>query len=195
MISAARILGLAAAAAVLLGLDATAAPANAQAACKSERVTAKSEGRIRGEAFATNEAKQRWEKAAEERFGKPYGKWANAKDTNVECESVKSKRLGLPAVICTATGRPCPRDDKTAVVEEREADKSGKRSKARDRDGDRFGIREDWYARRLRRAYDAEMRYQDYLAKRRRRAEKRAYRREMAYWRSLYRRRSNGYWD
>lgn len=199
MISAARILGLAATAALLLGLGATATPASAQAACKDERIRAKSEIRVRGETFAANEAKERWEKAAQERFGRSYGKWSNAKDANVECESAKSPRVGLPAKVCTAYGRPCQRDDKAAIVEEREADKGGKRSEAGNRDReryrDRFGIREDWYARRLRRAYDAEMRHQDYLAKRRRQLEKWAERREAAYWRSLYRRQSHGYWD
>lgn len=198
MISAARILGFAATAAVLLSLGATATPASAQAACKDERIRAKSEIRVRGETFATNEAKQRWEKAAEERFGRSYGKWSNAKDANVECESAKSPRVGLPAKVCTAYGRPCKRDDKAAVVEEREADKGGKRSESGNRDGDRVGIRGErrsWYLTRLQRAYDAEMRHQDYLARQRRLAEKRSYRREMAYWRSLYRRQSHGYWD
>lgn len=187
MNSAARILGLAVTGALLLGVDTTADPAQAQDACKAERVTAKSEIRVRGETFATNEAKQKWEKAAEERFGKSYGRWANAKDTNVECESAKSPRVGLPAKVCTAYGRPCSRDER---AEEREGDKnSSKRNETRDRDRERG-------ERRFRTAYDAEMRYQDYLAKRRRQAEERAERRETAYWRHLYRRWSNaGYWD
>lgn len=198
MILAARSLGFAATAAVLLSLSATATPASAQAACKDERIRAKSEIRVRGETFATNEAKERWEKAAEERFGRSYGKWSNAKDANVECESAKSPRVGLPAKVCTAYGRPCQRDDKAAVVEEREADKGGKRSESGNRDkerySDRLGVREDRHGRRIRTAYDAEMRYQDYLAKRRRQHEKWAERREAAYWRNLYWRWSHG-WD
>lgn len=196
MNSAARILGLVAAGAVLLGVDAATAPANAQDACKSERVTAKSEIRVRGETFATNEAKQKWERLAEERFGKSFGRWANAKDTNVECESAKSPTVGLPAKVCTAYGRPCSRDER---AEEREGD--GKRAKTgrrheRDGDWDRRGDRSDRLGAIYRRAYDAEMRRQDYLAKRRRQAEQWAERREMAYYRRLYRRWSNaGYWD
>jgi hypothetical protein len=195
MISAARVLGLAATLAVLLGLDATAAPANAQS-CKDDRVTAKSEGRIRGETFATNEAKQRWEQRALERYGKAFGKWANAKDSNVECESVKSKRLGLPATVCTATGRPCAGDN-AAVVEEREGDgkrdKSGRRDdrdddRDRGRRGDRDGL-SYWHKR----AYDAAMRHEDYLAKRRRQVQKWAEQREARYWRHLYRRQSYGW--
>src|SRR5690242_14819945 len=107
MILAPRLLVLLATAVVLLGVDATAGPANAQPACRDERIRAKSEIRVRGEAFATNEAKQNWEKIAEERFGKSYGRWANAKDPNIECESAKSPRVGLPAKVCTATARPC----------------------------------------------------------------------------------------
>lgn len=185
MISAARVLGLAAAAAVLLSLNVIAIPASAQDACKGDRIVAKSEIRVRGETFATNEAKEKWEKLAEERFGRSYRRWANAKDTNVECESAKSPRVGLPAKVCTAYGRPCSRDER---AEEREGDrKNTKRDKIGDRDDER-------HIARRRSGYETAMRFQDEMAERRDRAEKRAYRREAAYWRSLYRRGAYG-WD
>lgn len=193
-ILSARILGLAVAAAALLGADAATAPANAQPSCKNDRIAGKSE--IRAFRNAENEAKEKWEKLAEERFGRSYRKWENAKDTKVECEDAKSPRLGLSAKVCTAFGRPCSGGDNTEVVRERERDKADRRSDARDRDRDRDWFRrDDWYSRYSRRAYDAAMRHQDYLAKRRRLKEKWAYRREMAYWRNLYRRRAHGWWD
>lgn len=194
MISAARILGLAATLAVLLAVDTAAAPASAQAACKNDRVTAKSE--IRAFRNAENEAKKQWEKEAEERFGKAYRNWANAKDSNVECESAKSPTLGLRAKVCTATGRPCAGDN-AAVVEEREGDGKRDRTGRRDdrdddRDRDRRGERQGlnyWHKR----AYDAAMRNEDYLAKRRRQVQKWAEQREARYWRNLYRRQSYGW--
>jgi hypothetical protein len=163
-------------------------PASAQDACKNERVTARSEGRIRGEGFATNEAKQRWEKAAEERFGKPYGTWASAKDANVECESVKSKRLGLPAVICTAYGRPCAlaaAAPKAGTVVESDRRRGGERA----RDEPRRIVEGEGRRRHADRAYEREMAYQNRLAAERDRAQTRAYEREMAYQRHMEERR------
>ena len=189
MISA-RVLGLAATAAVLLGVHPMAAgPANAQAACKDDRIRAKSEIRVRGETFATNEAKQNWEKIAEERFGRSYGRWANAKDTNIECESAKSPRVGLPAKVCTVTGRPCAGGSNAAVIEDLEANKLTNRGRdrgTRDRET-RAGERE------LRRSgdprHDLEMFLQDRATDRRDRFESRAYEREMAYQSYLAKRR------
>jgi hypothetical protein len=179
MISA-RVLGLALTAAVLLGVDTMAGPANAQTACKDERVRAKSEIRVRGEAFATNEAKQNWEKVAEERFGKSYGKWANAKDPNIECESAKSPRVGLPAKVCTATGRPCAGGSNTAVIEDLEANKLTDRGRDRRRWPDEREVPRSGDPR-----HDREMVFQNRLAAWRDRAETRAYEREMAYQRRL----------
>jgi hypothetical protein len=189
MIVFARFSGLAAACAAALAAGFLAEPADAQAACKDERIRAKSEIRVRGEAFATNEAKQNWERIAEERFGKSYGRWANAKDPNIECESAKSPRVGLPAKVCTATGRPCAGGGNAAVIEDLEANKLTNRGRdrgTRDRET-RGGERE------LRRSgdprHDLEMFFQDRAADRRDRFETRAYEREMAYQSYLAKRR------
>src|SRR5262249_50228781 len=153
----ARVLGLAAVGAALLGVDTLATPANAQSACKNDRITAKSEIRVRGETFATNEAKQRWEREAEERFGRSFAKWGKAKDTSIECESAKSPTVGLPAKICTVSARPC---ENAQVTEEKEDDsRRGRRDGRRDdivgrrdtRDGDRIRGRDDWGQDRLER--------------------------------------------
>ena len=198
MILAARSLGFAATAAVLLSLGATATPASAQAACKDERIRAKSEIRVRGETFATNEARERWEKAAEERFGRSYGKWSNAKDANVECEFASRPEWAClrrsarhTAVRASATTRLRSwRSGKPT----RAASGASPGNRDKKRYSDQLGVREDRHGRRPRTAYDAEMRYQDYLAKRRRQHEKWAERREEAYWRNLYWRWSHG-WD
>lgn len=178
MISA-RVLVLAAgAAALLLGVNPMKAPANAQSVCKEERIRAKSEIRVRGETFATNEAKRNWEKLAEERFGKSYGRWANAKDTNIECESAKSPRVGLPAKVCTVTGRPCPGTSNKAVIEDLEPNKLTR--------GDRSRRADKWEMPRSGDPqHDWEMVFQHRLATWRDRAETRAYEREMAYQRRL----------
>jgi hypothetical protein len=174
MISAARILGLAVAAAALLGVETMSAPANAQPACKDERIRAKSE--IRAFRNAENEAKKNWEKAAQERFGEKFSKWANAKDANVECESARSPTLGLRAKVCTATGRPCSGGD-TAVIEDLEPNRL-----TRGRDGRR---RVTEWPRSGDPRHDREMVFQNRLAAYRERAEMRAYEREMAYQRRL----------
>jgi hypothetical protein len=135
MISAARILGLGAACAILFATGQGVEPANAQPACKNDVISATGRGKIairrqrqlEGGGSAMRDAVASWQREAESRFGDEFKNWDRAKDAKFDCSP-----SGTFTVQCTISGKPCH-----SSAERREPD----RVEIRDRDDDRRGER------------------------------------------------------
>jgi hypothetical protein len=204
MISAARLLGLAAVCAAPLMAGALVEPASAQGeACKADIVTAQTSKRVVpvGEDEARRSAVTNWERQAASSFGERWKSWTKAKDTTSDCVPIKA-RLGVTYIRCTVTGRPC-------VTETADTPKGGvvvEDKVVRKRNGppivvkDRPIRHQDWvYEREMERqraleaerkrietaTYEREMARQKYLAEERRREEAAAWERELARQRYL----------
>jgi hypothetical protein len=190
MVSAARVLGLAAAGAILLMAGVSADPASAQGeiTCKSDVITVTGprkggfkrwtlEQERRGEGAAMTGAVAAWERKVGDVFGGSWKLWTQAKDKSRDCEGGKGL---LNSVACTVSGRPCAL--KSALAEDDDKGKGGGRPKSYSRDDDDNDA--GWS-----RGYQREMERQERLKIQRDRAESRALEREEARQRYLAQRR------
>jgi hypothetical protein len=178
MITATRLLGLAASCATLLAVGQSMTPASAQErSCKTEVITATGRAKFRpftktreleGRGSAMTDAIATWKREAAARFGERFSEWSDAEDTTRECAPTKSgKIIGSSFIGCTISGRPCATAGAPPGTEP-SADIRGRDARAR------------WPA-----AYAREMARQDYYARLRRHAEDRGWAREEARQRYL----------
>ena len=188
-------LALLAASAALLTMGLPAGEAGAQSQqCKTEAVSASGQAKFRpftktkeleGRGSGMADAVAKWEQKVSARFGEQWKKWSNASNTTFECAPTKSgKIIGSSFIACTISGRPCSSGSgRSDSVVEREGDRrQGSIGPRRSGDGARA---RDRYAHIRDGAYVREMIRQDYLQRRRDRAEKRAWDRENAKQRYL----------
>jgi hypothetical protein len=157
MMSAARILGLGAACALLFATGQGVEPANAQPACKNDVITATGRGKIairrqrqlEGGGSAMRDAVATWEREAESKFGDEFKSWDRARNAKFDCAP-----SGTFTVQCTISGSPCHnsaerREPDRVVVRDRDDDRRGERTRRsrisearrRDRDDDRYDRR------------------------------------------------------
>jgi hypothetical protein len=192
MISAARLLGLAAACAALLGAGAGMEPATAQGdVCKADVVTTSGRSKLRfraktqkkeleGDGAAKADAITKWEREVANSFGDQWKQWSRAKDTTFDCEANKARIVGT-FISCTVSGRPClaGTPKAAAVIKDRDDDARGDRRGARFVSGGR-GPGNDRITRYEDIRYERAMERQRRLETERKRREAAYYEREMA---------------
>jgi hypothetical protein len=195
MISAARLLGLAAACvcAALFAAGAGVEPATAQGdVCKADVVTTSGRAKLRfrakskekeleGDGAAKTDAIAKWERQVADSFGNDWKQWSKAKDTTFDCEANKARIVGT-FISCTVSGRPClAGTPKAAAVTKEDRDDDARR----DRKGSRFvsggrGPGNDRITRYEDIRYERAMERQRWIEAERKRRETAHYEREMA---------------